>query len=50
MAHEKTTKESIRDILYDLEVDDPAQAITDESIEKAINRIDLLISTLLRSK
>ena len=44
----KTLKESITDILLDLEVDDPAHAITDESLDRAVKRLELLINTVTR--
>ena len=43
MSHEKTTKESIKYIIKDIQNFDD-----DDDIEKAVNRIDLLIQTMMR--
>jgi len=50
LLEEEKTKESIRNILYDMECDDPAHAIENDDLEKAVNRISLLIETMLRQE
>jgi uncharacterized protein YpuA (DUF1002 family) len=42
MSKEKTTKQSIRDILTDMQ--------SDNDIEKAVNRIDTMIICMLRNE
>jgi hypothetical protein len=47
---EKKLKEQILKILYNIEVDDPAQAMIDESVDVAANNIILLFSTMIRNE
>ena len=48
MSHVKTLKESIRDIILNIKY--PDGYINETEIEKAVNNIDLLITTLLRNE
>ncbi len=50
MSHEKTLKQSIKDILSDIQCPDCTYPNIDgkKEIEKAVNRIVLLVSTVKR--
>jgi hypothetical protein len=51
MSHEKTLKESIRDIFLSIESPDGSKLNIDEvQLERAVNKVDLLIGTLLRNE
>ena len=44
---EKKLKEQILKILYNIEIDAPAQSMIDESVDVAANNIILLFSTMI---
>lgn len=48
MLHEKTVKESIKDIIKDIQC--PDCTYPEAELDKAVNRIDLLIRTMLRNE
>jgi hypothetical protein len=51
MTHEKTLKESIRNIISSIESPDGSEINIEEiQLERAVNKIDLLICTLLRTE
>jgi hypothetical protein len=51
MTHEKTLKESIRNIISSIESPDGSEINIEEiQLERAVNKIDLLIGTLLRNE
>lgn len=51
MTHEKTLKKSIRDIFLSIESPDGSKPDIEEiQLERAVNKVDLLIGTLLRNE
>ncbi len=51
MTHEKTIKESIQHIISSIESPDGSKINIEEiQLERAVNKIDLLIVTLLRNE
>ncbi len=51
MSHEKTLKKSIEDIILGIESPDGYKLnISDIQLERVVNKIDLLITTLLRTE
>jgi len=51
MTHEKTLKESIRNIISNIESPDGSKInIEDIQLERVVNKLDLLICALLRNE
>lgn len=51
MSHEKTLKESIKGIILGIESPDGYKInLSDIQLERVVNKIDLLITTLLRTE
>lgn len=51
MTHEKILKESIKDIILGIESPDGYKLnISDTQLERVVNKIDLLITALLRNE